>query len=403
MQTNSEHSDSIKIEKGLNNSKINVPTSKSHANRMLVLAAISKEVVKISNLPGSTDVQTMLDCLEAIGLKIQRNGHNIIIENSFPECESSEELLTLSTGDGGTTNRFLMPLLAKGKRKYQMEMAEPMRIRPMDDLVNPMRDMGISIEKNETGYLVQGPYTKPGKYEIESEKSTQFASGLLMAVSDLENYQIEAKNIQYSEKYFLMTEELIKKFKENNEFHVPVDASSLGYAVASGLTLKTLEVPVCKEIDDHQADSAIFNILKEMNGKFDFEKGHLRVECGNLQSFSADCGDFPDLVPTLAYLASYAEGVSTLSNLEVLTHKESDRFSEIKNQLNLFGIKFEEKGFELRIHGSSKECEAVKYDAPDDHRMIMTSALHMMKNKGGEISNWNHVKKSFPEFFKEFK
>jgi len=403
MQTSSEHSDFIKIEKGLNNSIIKVPTSKSHANRMLVLAAISKKPVKISNLPGSTDVQTMLVCLEMIGLKVLREGSDVTIQNSFPECEISEELINLSTGDGGTTNRFLMPLLARGKRSYQMNMAEPMRIRPMDDLVNPMKKMGVSIHKNETGYLVQGPYRKSGNYEVASEKSTQFASGLLMAVSDLSNYQIEARNIHYSEKYFLMTEELIKKFKKENKFHVPVDASSLGYAVASGLTLKSLEVPVCKEIDYHQADSAIFNILKEMNGKFDFKKGHLSVECGKLQSFAADCGDFPDLVPTLAYLASYAEGVSTLSNLEVLTHKESDRFSEIKKQLDLFGIKFEENGFELRIHGSSKECGTVKYDAPDDHRMIMTSALHMMKNNGGEISNWNHVKKSFPEFFKEFK
>jgi 3-phosphoshikimate 1-carboxyvinyltransferase len=102
-------------------------------------------------------------------------------------------------------------------------------------------------------------------------------------------------------------------------------------------------------------------------------------------------------------LASYAKGTTTLSNLEVLTHKESDRFYEIKKQLQQIGISFEEDGFTLKIHGTNDKKEYFEYRAPDDHRMIMTTALHMMKNSGGMIINWKHVKKSFPGFFEEFK
>lgn len=404
MPKNSERSDSIEIQQGLSNISINVPTSKSHANRMLVLASITKNPVTIYNLPKSTDVQTMLKCLQSIGLQLKISEKAVEVLNSFPECETGDDLVSLETGDGGTTNRFLMPLLARGKKKYQMNMAEPMRVRPMDDLTNPLKAMGICIKKNTEGFSVQGPYKNLGLYDVESEKSTQFASGILMGVSDIEGYQINAKNIQYSEKYFRMTEDLIEQFKKTHEFHVPVDASSLAYAVAAGLTLKKIIVPVCKEIDRYQADSAVFDILEQMEGNYSFNHGILEVwPSEKLKSFKADCGDFPDLVPTLAYLASYAEGTSVLSNLEVLTHKESDRFLEIKKQLKLFGIQFDEIDFTLSIHGSKEKRPAVKYKAPDDHRMIMTTALHMMRNSGGEIENWKHVSKSFPDFFKEFR
>ncbi|TNF00199.1 MAG: hypothetical protein EP326_06820, partial [Deltaproteobacteria bacterium] len=128
MQKNSERSDSIEIHQGLSNISINVPTSKSHANRMLVLASISKNPVTIHNLPKSTDVQTMLRCLQDIGLKLKISEESVDVLNSFPECEKGEDIVSLLTGDGGTTNRFLMPLLARGKKKYQMNMAEPMQV-----------------------------------------------------------------------------------------------------------------------------------------------------------------------------------------------------------------------------------------------------------------------------------
>ncbi len=404
MQKNSKHSDSIKIQPGLNSLSVTVPTSKSHANRMLILAAINKAPTKIYNLPRGTDVIKMISCLKEIGLEVIEAEDCVEIRNSFPDCEIDGPLLLLDTGDGGTTNRFLMPFLARGKREYQMNMAEPMRVRPMSDLTTPLIEMGVRIEKNENGYLVQGSYSKPGQYEIESAKSTQFASGVLMAVSDLDGYEIKASNIEYSEKYFRMTEDLVKEFKKKSEFYVPVDASSLGYAVAAGSTLGKLSVPVCKEIDHYQADSAVFKIIEQMGGQYTFENGYLVITAPEkLNAFKADCGDFPDLVPTLAYLASYAEGTSVLSNLEVLTHKESDRFSEIKKQLALFGIKYTEEGFTLSIHGVQEKRPRVVYKAPDDHRMIMTTALHMMKNSGGEIENWKHVSKSFPDFFQEFR
>ena len=341
---NSKHSDLIKINEGLISTELSVPSSKSHANRMLVLAAIAKERIFLENLPDGTDVQTMIRCLKKIGLEINKTNNGVEILNSFPECEKDQNQIELETGDGGTTNRFLMPLLARGKKNYQMNMAAPMRMRPMDDLVEPLSEMGVRIDKNNRGYMIRGPYLNPGRYIIDCSKSTQFASGLLMGVSGLENFEVEATNIQYSEKYFKITENLIEEFKTAKNFIVPVDASSLGYAIAAGLTLKTIRVPDCLRVDKLQADSAIFDIIEEIGGSYSFDSGCLEVNFSDqLNAFSVDCGEFPDLVPTLAYLASYAKGTTILSNLEVLTHKESDRFFEIKKQLRQIGSNFKKR------------------------------------------------------------
>ena len=128
-----------KVTKGSIAGAITVPSSKSHANRALILAAISSHDVLLTNIPPSTDVLTMLDCFNKIGLKVEKNKYGIKIIGSFPECETSiDSPLVLETGDGGTTNRFLIPLLALGKREYIIQPFGHMKKRPMETLFNAL-------------------------------------------------------------------------------------------------------------------------------------------------------------------------------------------------------------------------------------------------------------------------
>lgn len=88
--------------------KLIIPTSKSYANRMIILAALDKRNIKILNLPSSTDVDFLINCLKKVGLEIQRSSDEILISNSFPECEKKvDHVIEVESGDGGTTNRFL--------------------------------------------------------------------------------------------------------------------------------------------------------------------------------------------------------------------------------------------------------------------------------------------------------
>ena len=124
---------------------IQVPTSKSYANRILILSAISDQKIKIKNIPKSTDVLTLINCLTEIGLEIKREADSLLISNCFPACEQSENPLGLKTGDGGTTNRFLIPLLALGKNEYELVPDGLISQRPIDELVRHLKKLDVKI------------------------------------------------------------------------------------------------------------------------------------------------------------------------------------------------------------------------------------------------------------------
>ncbi len=129
--------------------KIEIPSSKSYANRALVLGALIGEHFKVSNVPTSSDVQNLLKCLKQIGLNIIEINNDVIFSNSFPSCEiETNEIITLNTGDGGTTNRFLMALLALGKNTYELVPTEKMIDRPMTELVEVLRELDVQINSN---------------------------------------------------------------------------------------------------------------------------------------------------------------------------------------------------------------------------------------------------------------
>ncbi|MCO4792563.1 MAG: hypothetical protein KC493_02535 [Bacteriovoracaceae bacterium] len=392
----------IKINPGNVNTSLLIPTSKSHANRLLILAAVKNGPVEIKGLPDSTDVLTMISSLKTVGLDIIEDNEKFVIKDSFPECEKGQGIIKIETGDGGTTNRFLMPFLSRGKNEYEMIMGKPMRTRPMGELIRPLRELGVKVEKTDEGFIVQGPFKQSVKVTVESEKSTQFISGVLLATFDHNDVQSKPDRISSSEKYYEMTLDLIKEIESGvNEFIVPADSSSLGYAIAAGVTLNSVKIKNCHSIDHYQADSEIFNILKLIGANYSFTDGLNVEKCENIRPFDIDCSGFPDLVPTLAYISSCSPGKSVLRNLEVLTHKECDRFEEIMKLLKLFNVEFNKNGYDLEITGRENTISTqVTYDPPDDHRMIMTAYLFMKRNGGGRISNYHHVKKSFPDFFK---
>jgi 3-phosphoshikimate 1-carboxyvinyltransferase len=386
------------------NKSIVVPTSKSYANRVLILGAITPGVVQIHNLPKSSDVETMLSLLKSIGLDIDFKGTSVCIKNSFPECEGPQNLI-LNTGDGGTTNRFLLPLLARGKNEYTLEAKGHMRKRPMAPLVKGLQELGVSVTEGDDYWLrVKGPMN-PSKepINIDCSDSTQFLTGLTLATAD-KDILINAINLEASLPYFLMTKKLVEEFKsQKKEWTVPVDFSGLSYPLALACTLGKIKVENCHEVDLFQADSIFLKILEEAGASPEFIGGALSLEKPEfLMPFEADGSKSPDLVPTLAFLASYASGASIIRDIEILRHKESDRVEEVLSLLDTFCVEYEfdKEKHNLIIYGDpTKKIGAVQYHPPEDHRIIMVAYLYMRMNSGGTLYNAEHVKKSFPDFF----
>jgi 3-phosphoshikimate 1-carboxyvinyltransferase len=397
---NSSELTNYKIKTGKFDKVIIPPTSKSYANRALIYAAFSQEIVRIKKMAPSSDVRTLLDCLKMVGLDIEESNDEIIFHNSFPECEKSQDKeIILETGDGGTTNRFLLALLSLGKIKYILRPSYGMTSRPMDDLISALREMSISIEEKEGAIVVQGPpIGKIDKIEIDCSRSSQFASALMMAYPTA---HLILKNLNTSKKYLEMTRIVGKEIAQKKMFEVPYDWSSLSYPVALGATLGRVVLKDVKFIDELQGDSALMKILRSSGGKISMSSEGICVEKSELNAFDFDCSNCPDLVPTLAYLAATIDEASKLRNIAVLKFKESDRLKELFEIFNLFNVDYSYDGsIDTLTLSKGQGCVSpVVYRAPADHRMIMTAYLFMRYYCGGEIFNYSHVSKSYPNFF----
>lgn len=369
------NSNFIEISKEKLPDTVKVPTSKSYSNRLLILGALKKTPFKIKHISSSSDTQTLIECLEKIGIDIIREGDEVNLLNSFPACEvNNDKEVILETKEGGTTNRFLLGLLSKGKKRYRLVPTKRMLERINDSEIKELEKLNIMIKKGIDSLTIQGPgYVS--EREVICQGTTQIASGILMS------YQNEAlcpKEIFASKAYLSLTQKLIEEAEKNNEITIPLDASSLSYPLALGLKISEQV-----KRDPLQADDAIWDYLE--NFPFEIE-GSKHI----------------DLIPTLVFMASYRKGRTIFSGINGLRAKESDRLSELKKILNLFEIDFVCTDDCLSLCGAKEISHKVDYHCPDDHRMAMVAALFMLKNNGGRIFNYDCVKKSYPDFFEQF-
>ncbi len=383
--------------------KVVVPTSKSYANRVLILAATNPSEVTIHHLPESSDVKNMLKCFSKIGLDVEHRDDSVIIKNSFPECEkTSSEVINLNTGDGGTTNRFLIPLLALGKNKYNLIPAEKMSQRPMEEMEKILLSLGVKIFNEDNWFCLQGPYQTDFKsIEVDCSETTQFATGFMLSLQKV-NIDVIEKNLKTSVPYLLMTKELVKSFK--NSYTVPVDFSSLSYPLALGLFNGEVHVPNCVDIDKYQADSVFIKIIKDLGAVITINETGLKLKgLDQVDSFEVDCSDCPDLVPTLCFVASYANGTSYMRNVDVLKFKECDRLSEMQRIMSLFNVtcSYDEENDVLCVVGREPIIKEIEVVTERDHRMVMIGHLFQRFNGGGILKNIDCVEKSFPKFFQE--
>ncbi len=388
---------------------LKVPTSKSYANRLLVLAALSPDEVTVSNLSASTDVLSMIDALKRIGLKIEGSieSGEVKITNSFPACEENIETpLSLHTGDGGTTNRFLLALLALGARTYRLVTSGRMKERPSAEFFETFQKLGVSIVEGEGFWCeVKGPVKQfPKELEVDCSRSTQFATALALSLC-LKGVKVIPLEMNTSKAYWEMTETLIESFcKGVRVFRVPVDFSSLTYPLALGVDAGAIRVSNCFEIDAYQADSEFIKMLKLAGVQIHFDQHGLKLQRlqKELRPLDVSIASCPDLTPTLAFLCSLLTGKSMIRDVDVLLHKESDRAFWIEKVLLKVGVHchYDRENSLIEISGPwERPAEALSLELPDDHRIIMMGYLFLNAAAGGTLDHATHVEKSFPNFF----
>ena len=379
---------------------LKAPSSKSYAARLLILAAMDPRKIIIKDIPTCSDTTHLIHALKKIGLKITQDQNEVVIYNSFPQDEKkSSAPIPIKIGDGGTTSRFLMALLSKGNNRYHLDIEKPMATRPMQELINALRKLGVRIEKYDGSFIIKGPAKVINKsLEIDCNRSGQFASALILAFG--EEISLKIKNLHSSSKYILLTKKLIKDFKKNNCFTVPADWTSASYPLALGLITGRTQISNLKNPDPLQADSSFTQIINQMGGKIEFNEKGLYVKKKQLKKITLDCSSCLDLVPTLAFLCSRISEDSHLTGLINLKYKESHRLEEIEKLLALSKSKIVKHQNSLLIKKGG-EIPFFEYQAPEDHRMVMTAYLFMRSGRGGIIYNAGSVNKSWPDFFKQ--
>lgn len=381
--------------------EIVVPYSKSYLNRALILASLNPLPVTIHGNSEATDVVNLIKCLEKIGLHIEQTKEKIVVKNSFPLCEKkTSETIELQTYDGGTTTRFLLPLLSLGKNNYRVIATKSMLERPLTETFRIFYLMSVEHARDEKSILIKGPAVIPAHITIDCSKTTQEATAFLLAFSQ-SNLKISITNDQYSKSYLEITYGMLEN-KNQLDFYPPRDFSSMSYPLTlAALTGKVL-IKDCLSLDSKQADSKLINLLLQLGFPCHFtDQGLLVSKRDNYLGFKMNCGDCLDLVPTLAFLAAYADSPSTLAHVKNLQYKESNRLSAVEDMLKTFQIKYsyDENRDELVIEGKGKLVEPTDLKVVDDHRIIMMGYLFLRKNNGGTIDHVEAVKKSFPDFF----
>lgn len=383
------------------NKEITVPYSKSYLNRALILASLNPLQVTIHGNSESTDVTNLINCLKRIGLEIEDKRDKIIVKNSFPQCEkSSAEIIELHTYDGGTTTRFLLPLLALGKNSYRVFASERMLERPLSETFRVFDLMNVRNNKDEKSIWIQGPAILPESIIINCSQTTQEATAFLLAFSR-SNLKINITNDQYSKSYLEITYGMLEN-KDQQDFYPPRDFSSISYPITLAALTGKILIKDCLSLDTKQADSKLINLLQQLGFPCQFtDQGLIVSKRDSYLGFRMNCGNCLDLVPTLAFLAAYADSASTLTHIKNLQYKESNRLRAIEDMLKTFHIKYsyDENKDELVIEGKGKLMGPTDLKVVDDHRIVMMGYLFLRKNNGGTINNVEAVKKSFPDFF----
>jgi 3-phosphoshikimate 1-carboxyvinyltransferase len=398
---------------------INVPGSKSMTNRALVCAALARGTSTIVNASDSEDTALMANGLNQLGVLARRKEQTWEVEGTGGRLFAPR--YPIPVGNAGTTFRFLCSVAALGEGTTVFTTDPRMADRPIDDLFEPLRALGVAVSGEGTRFSVTGGGMRGGRITVRSGKSSQFLSSLLLAAPYVEGeVVIEVEGEVSSRPYLEMTLDVMRHFGvrverpdarsfrfRSGQRYVPgrcdieADASGASYFfAAAAITGGTVLVRSIRR-RSLQGDTGFLSILGRMGCTVLENDDGVRVSGGaELQGIDADLNTMPDLVPTLAVTALFARGTTRIRNVAHLRFKESDRLNALVEELGRIGatVVAHDDGLEI----TPGAYRGAQLDTHEDHRLAMSFALIGLRIPGISVENPGVVKKSFPRFWEEF-
>lgn len=419
--------------------EIRLPGSKSLSNRYLLLAALSQGTTTLVDLLDSDDIGAMKGALRQLGVDLQNlTGSRLQVTGlgsqgplaKIPQrIDLSANTPRLELGNAGTAMRPLAAVLCAGHGMFILDGVQRMRERPIGDLVDGLRPIlaegaSIEYELNE-GFpplLIHARGFRGGRTRIKGNTSSQFLTGLLMAAPlSPEPLEIEVDGELISKPYIEITLRLMEKFGVRVErdgyklfrttpsvYQAPGtvvvegDASSASYFLGFGALGGPVRVNGCGK-SSVQGDAAFANVLEKMGARVTW--GDTWIECaapstGKLRALDIDMIDMPDAAMTLATLALFADGPTTLRGIGSWRVKETERVVAVRDQLRKLGAAVEEGPDWIRIAPPSQILSNIEIETYDDHRMAMAFSLaaHAVPVT---ILDPDCTAKTFPTYFQE--
>jgi len=414
---------------------VSLPGSKSISNRVLLLSALCAGTTTLHDLLDSDDTRVMLDALRTLGCTVAREGERVTIGGLAGRLPNRQAALFL--GNAGTAMRPLTAALAVLGGEFELRGVPRMHERPIRDLVDALRQLGCQIDYLEnTGYpplrIANPSLNLSQPIAVRGDVSSQFLTALLMALPLVaeKDIVIDVIGELISRPYIAITLNLLARFgvqvrregwqrftipaasrlQSPGDLHIEADASSASYFIALGAIAPSAGVPVRIQgvgADSIQGDIRFIEAARLMGASVTSGTNWLEVSGPGadqgLHPIDLDCNHIPDAAMTLAVMALYARGTSTLRNIASWRVKETDRIAAMTTELRKFGATVDEGPDFIRITPpeTAAHWRAASVATYDDHRMAMCLSLAAFNPAGllVRIEDPKCVAKTFPDYF----
>jgi 3-phosphoshikimate 1-carboxyvinyltransferase len=412
-----------------------LPGSKSISNRVLLLSALSQGTTTLHDVLDSDDTRVMLVALRQLGCGVRQSGHTVVIDGlggQLPPLKAD-----LFMGNAGTAIRPLTAALAVLGGDFELRGVPRMHERPIGDLVDALRQLGCQINYlGQDGYpplhIGQPHLRLDAPIRVRGDVSSQFLTALLMALPLVatQDIVIEVVGELISRPYIHITLELLARFgiqvqrqdwqrftipagsqfKSPGTLHVEADASSASYFIALGALATAAPGQPGLRIegvgaDSIQGDIRFIEAAQMMGAQVKSGPNWLEISRGQwpLKAIDLDCNHIPDAAMTLAVMALYAQGTTTLRNIASWRVKETDRLAAMACELRKLGATVEEGPDFIRVTppASAADWQAASIHTYDDHRMAMCFSLAAFNPAGlpVRIEDPKCVAKTYPDYF----
>ena len=391
------------------------PCSKSYAQRALAVALLANGKSVLRNMDFCNDTLSALNCIKMLGAKAERTDeHTIVVEGGLKPQGN-----LLSVGESGLSARLFTPIASLCSEPIVISGEGTLLYRPMDMMIQPLRALGVDV-RDGGGRLpieVCGPIAG-GEIAVDGSVSSQFITGLLLALPLAEQDTVINVSKAVSKPYLDMTIDIASHFGvaiEHNDYEQFYVAGSQCYTPTtysiegdwSAAAMLLVAGAVAGEVTvgnismlSKQADVAVCRALVAAGAELTSEHDTITAAHRPLHGFEFDATNCPDLFPALATLAAAAEGESRIKGTHRLEHKESNRAEAIRTEFGRLGIEVDLSEDDIMIIRGGAIRGGVEVDSHGDHRMAMTLAVAgLISERGVTITGAECVAKSYPEFF----